>query len=77
MRPADLIVLTEMRESCRSGAARSARERARLTQREVGEACKVSAQTIALWETGRRTPTGPPALEYGKLLRQLARRVSA
>jgi transcriptional regulator with XRE-family HTH domain len=76
MRPADLMVLTEMRESCQSGTARTAREQARLTQREIGSACGVSAQTIALWETGQRTPTGPPALEYGKLLRQLARRAA-
>jgi DNA-binding XRE family transcriptional regulator len=75
MRHADLLMLTEMRESCTTGVARKLREAARLTQREVGESCDVSGQTIALWETGKRTPTGAPALAYAKLLRQLARQV--
>jgi DNA-binding XRE family transcriptional regulator len=76
MRPADAVILAEMRESCTSGAARGCRIAARLTQREMGSACGVTAQTIALWETGQRTPTGPPALEYGRLLRQLAKRAA-
>ena len=76
MRPSDLILLTEMRESCRTGTARQARQQAELTLREVAEACGVTARAVALWETGQRTPTGPPALEYGKLLRQLARRAA-
>ncbi|MGH3121084.1 MAG: helix-turn-helix domain-containing protein [Streptosporangiaceae bacterium] len=77
MRAADAIMLTEVRDSCLDGSARLARERAHLTQREVAGVCGVSARAISLWETGQRTPTGPPALEYGKLLRQLARRAAA
>lgn len=76
MRPSDVILLSGMRDSCRSGAAKITRERAGVTQREIAAACGVSAQTIALWETGQRTPSGPPALEYGKLLRQLAKRAA-
>lgn len=73
MSRADLLLLAEMRESCTSGVARALRQAARLTQREIGAACTVSGQTIALWETGKRNPTGSPALTYAKLLRQLAR----
>ena len=76
MKAADLMLLVQVRESCQSGAARAARENARLTQREIGAACGVSARAVAFWESGRRTPTGPPALEYGKLLAKLARRAA-
>jgi DNA-binding XRE family transcriptional regulator len=76
MRPADLLILAEARAAAADGTARKARIDARLTQLEVGEACGVSAKTVAAWETGQRTPTGRAALEYGKLLRQLARRAA-
>ena len=76
MKPADALLLAEVRVSCRAGSARLTRIAARLTQREIGSACGVTAQTVALWENGKRTPTGDPALAYGKLLRQLARKAA-
>jgi DNA-binding XRE family transcriptional regulator len=75
MRHADALILTEMRELCRSGGAQKLRIRAFLSRQEVADICKVSRQAVALWETGKRTPTGVPALAYAKLLRQLARQV--
>ncbi|MDQ2875839.1 MAG: helix-turn-helix domain-containing protein [Actinomycetota bacterium] len=76
MRLTDAILLRDMRESCVSGTARQAREDARLTQLEVAEIVGVTPQTIHYWETGQRTPTGPRALEYGKLLVRLARKAA-
>lgn len=73
MKPSELVIVAEAREAAASGAARRARLGARLTQQEVASACGVSAKTVAMWETGQRTPSGTPALEYGRLLRQLAR----
>jgi DNA-binding XRE family transcriptional regulator len=72
MRHADVVALAEMRAACKNGSARRTRIAAEVTQREVGEACHVSPKTVALWETGQRTPGGHPALAYGRLLRDLA-----
>jgi DNA-binding transcriptional regulator YiaG len=76
MKPGDVLILAEVRASCDSGTARQLREGARLSRSEVGDACGVSGRAVGHWETGARSPTGAPAVEYGKLLRQLARRVT-
>jgi DNA-binding XRE family transcriptional regulator len=76
VRPSDLLLIAEARAAAANGTGRRAREDARLTQREVASACGVSPKTVAMWETGQRTPFGDPALEYGRLLRQLARRAA-
>ena len=76
VRPTDLLLIAEARAAAANGTARRAREDARLTQREIGDACGVSATTVAMWETGQRNPFGTPALEYGRLLRQLAKRAA-
>jgi DNA-binding transcriptional regulator YiaG len=77
MRPADLVILAEMRAACVSGSARTTRLSARLTQAEMAEACQVSPRTVAAWEAGQRIPGGHPALEYGRLLAKLSRMVAA
>ena len=76
VKSSDVLILAEMREWCRTGRARELRELATVTLAEIGEVCGVSRQAVALWETGQRKPTGTPALEYGKLLRQLAKRAA-
>jgi DNA-binding XRE family transcriptional regulator len=76
VRPSELLIITEARAAASDGTARRAREDARLAQREVGEACGVSPKTIAMWETGQRKPSGLPALAYGRLLRDLAKRAA-
>lgn len=72
MRPADLILIAEARKAAVDGTAARARQAARLTQAEVGKACGVSGATVALWETGQRSPRTEAALAYGRLLRELA-----
>jgi transcriptional regulator with XRE-family HTH domain len=67
------VIVAEARAAAASGEARRLRIAAKLTQREVGSACGVSATTVAMWETGQRVPSGVPALEYGRALRQLSR----
>lgn len=73
MRRDDTLALVRMRAACVSGSAREARTAARLTQAEVASTCRVSPKTVQLWETGQRTPSGAPALEYARLLRDLDR----
>lgn len=74
---ADGLALADMRAACRSGSAREARQAAELTLREVGKIVGVTPRAVALWETGRRNPTGPPALAYAKLLRSLQKQKAA
>jgi DNA-binding transcriptional regulator YiaG len=76
VKPSELLIIAEAREAADSGTARAARTGARLTQREIGSACGVSAKTVAMWETGQRTPQGAAALAYGKVLRELARKTA-
>jgi DNA-binding XRE family transcriptional regulator len=74
VRSSDLVLISEARAAAADGSARKARQDARLTQREIADACKVSPTTVCMWEKGHREPRGRPALEYGKLLRKLAER---
>jgi transcriptional regulator with XRE-family HTH domain len=64
--------LARVRAACRSGAARRVREAARLTKAEVGRGSGVSGPAVSRWENGSRSPTGPEALRYLKLLEKLA-----
>jgi DNA-binding XRE family transcriptional regulator len=73
MRRDDAVALSRMRAACESGSARRTRITAKLTQAEVASTCRVSPKTVQLWETGQRTPSGGPALEYARLLRDLDR----
>ena len=73
MKASELAIVAEARAAATSGAARALRIAARLTQQEIASACGVSATTVAMWETGQRVPSGAFALEYGRVLRSLAR----
>lgn len=73
---ADGLALADMRAACRSGTARETRQEAGLTLREVGKIVNVTPRAVGLWETGRRNPTGPPALAYAKLLRSLQKKAA-
>ena len=50
--------------------ARSLRQQADLTQREVGEVLDVSAVSVSRWESGSRVPRGDLAVRYLDLLRR-------
>ena len=50
---------------------RHIRERAGLSQVDVGRALGVTREAVALWELGRRTPRPDTAIAYGALLDRL------
>jgi len=52
--------------------ARAIRQRACLTEAEVGSLLGVGACTISRWETGRRFPSGNLILTYKRILDRLA-----
>jgi transcriptional regulator with XRE-family HTH domain len=70
-----LVTLARQRHRVRtllaSGQARRLRERAGLTQQEVGQACGVTATAVARWESGDRLPHGETLARYGGLLERL------
>jgi len=67
----DTLLLAAARRALATGQARELRERARVSQIEVGRECYVTAQAVARWESGQRVPRGEPALRYARLLVQL------
>jgi transcriptional regulator with XRE-family HTH domain len=71
---ADVLLLVEARELCRTGSARRIREAAGLSRRELAAGCGVTESTITRWELRIRRPRGAPAVKYAKLLRTLASR---
>ena len=68
MRPADLAVITRARAELASGAARIARESARLSAGELAAALGVSRQSVHSWESGRAVPSAAHALAYARAL---------
>jgi DNA-binding transcriptional regulator YiaG len=68
----EIRLLIEAREAAGSGRAARLRRAAGLSQREVARAVGVTAGCITRWENGERRPTGPAALEYGRVLREIA-----
>ncbi len=73
MRPADLALIAVVRADLKSGAARSARQSAGISQAEFAATLGVSRQAVCQWEAGHSKPSAEHALAYGKLLRQLGR----
>lgn len=65
------IELAEARRLARSGEARAIREKAGVSQAEVAAALGVHETTVARWEKGVRSPRGPVAQRYGRLIRSL------
>jgi DNA-binding transcriptional regulator YiaG len=67
----EALLLSRVRALAASGEAREIRRRAKLTQAEVGDACRVADATISRWEKGLRAPRGQAALRYARLLVEL------
>lgn len=67
----DLLQLTQVRAACRSGAARTIRCAAGLSQSELAAALGVDDTTVARWEAGERTPRMAVGLRYAELLNEL------
>jgi len=68
----EISLLMEAREAALSGRAARLRRAAGLSQREVARAVGVTAGCITRWENGERRPTGKVAVEYGRVLREIA-----
>lgn len=68
-----LAEVAKVRALLRSGAARSIRVAAGISQAEVAADLGVSGATICRWERGNRMPRAPIALRYGALLHELMR----
>ena len=70
-----LLVITNLRDVCRSGAARALRLSAGLSLQDVSKATGTAVSTLWRWETGDRKPLATPAaLRYAELLEALADR---
>jgi len=68
------LALAEIRQLCATGAARSIREDAGLSLREIADHLGVGVTTISVWERNEQRPTGDRALRYHQLLLELANR---
>ena len=67
----DIRDLAYVREALATGRARAVRLRARLSASEVARAVGIGPSTFSRWESGEKRPTGAPALELARLLREL------
>lgn len=76
MRPADLALIARTRADLASGAARAAREAAKVSRAEIAEAAGVSRQAVFAWETGQSVPSARNALAYAKALAAVGRRAA-
>jgi DNA-binding transcriptional regulator YiaG len=65
------LALAEIRALCASGDARSIRDRADLSLREMAAHLGVSIATLSCWERAAQRPTGDRALRYRQLLLEL------
>lgn len=65
--------LAEAYDLGRSGQARAIRLRTGLSARAVVDVVGVRGVTITRWERGLRRPTGPAALRWLRLMRELDR----
>jgi transcriptional regulator with XRE-family HTH domain len=71
MNQSDVLRLARLREAVAAGTAKKLRVSAKLSLSETACFCKVDQSTVWRWENGRRTPRGPGALRYARLLESL------
>lgn len=75
MEPDELVTIADLRDTCRSGAARALRVSAGLSLANLSDATGIGVSTLWRWETGSRQPlASDAALRYAALLEQLAER---
>jgi DNA-binding transcriptional regulator YiaG len=67
----ELLLLAEAREAAASGEGLALRHAARLSQSELGSVINVPAPTLSRWEKRERTPHGPGAIRWARLLQTL------
>ena len=66
----EVLAIAQLRADLASGRARAIRERAHLSQADVGLALEVPQPTVARWEAGRM-PRREHAARYARFLREL------
>jgi transcriptional regulator with XRE-family HTH domain len=71
-----VLLLADVREALRSGAAERLRREAHLSQAEVAAELGVSPSAVSRWEAGDRLPRGRAARRYARLLAALEERLS-
>ena len=76
MNRADLALISATRTALRDGSARTARERAGITQAEMAAVLGASRPAISMWEAGKRQPGTAYALAYGRALAALVPRAA-
>jgi len=72
----ELLLLSEARQLAASGRGRQIRESAGVSQSELAAAIGVTIAGISKWESGQRRPTGPGAIRYAQLLRELTKHLA-
>lgn len=68
----DVLLIIEARDAALTGRARRLREAAGLAQTEVARHIGVTPSCVSRWESGRRRPAGDAAVEWARLLHELA-----
>ena len=64
----DLVALSHTRNVVYSGELRGVRQRSRLAQGEVAQACGVSVPAVCQWESGVTHPTSANARRLSSVL---------
>jgi DNA-binding transcriptional regulator YiaG len=70
-KPDELQELAWVRDALASGEAQKIRERSHLTTGDIARAIDVTPSSVWRYEQLVRSPRGPVALRYGRLLRRL------
>lgn len=71
----EAVLLVAMRRATLDGTALLLRQKAGLSQDDVGHACGVTGAAVQRWETGARIPRGVAARHYARLLAELGLKV--
>jgi len=66
-----VYLILAMLAALQDGSARRLRISNGLTLKVVGDACGVTSQAVARWESGSRVPRGAVALRYAPLLNRV------
>ena len=67
----EALAIARVRSWLRTGRARAVRERARLSQADVGAAIGTDGPQVSRWECGKATPRSDSALKLARLLGEL------
>lgn len=70
----EALLLVEARTYASTGQAVAIRQAAGLSQGEIARAIGTTRSSISRWEAKLRRPSGPPAIAWARLLRELAKR---